>query len=139
MKSVLKTLLTLAVVTTFTAAQTLQTIRLLGVEVEGNNETSTNVVKYTSGLVEGKEIKPGDFGNAITKLWETGIFADIQIHLDRETTDGIYIIIEVEENPILGEVIYEGGKKKKKDIEEELDLRSGQRIPPHLVKSQPRR
>jgi outer membrane protein insertion porin family len=133
-KSVLKTLLTLAVVTTFTAAQTLQTIRLLGVEVEGNNETSTNVVKYTSGLVEGKEIKPGDFGNAITKLWETGIFADIQIHLDRETTDGIYIIIEVEENPILGEVIYEGGKKKKKDIEEELDLRSGQRIPPHLVK-----
>lgn len=130
----LKILLTLITAMIFTSAQTLQTIHLLGVEVEGNDETSANVVKYTSGLVEGKEIKPGDFGNAIKKLWETGIFADVQIHLDRETANGIYIIIEVKENPVLGEVRYEGGKKKKRDMEEDLGLRTGQRIHPHLAK-----
>jgi len=95
--------------------------------------TSTNVIKYTSGLVEGKEIKPGDFGKSVRKLWQTGLFSNVQIHLDRETLDGIYLTIEVEENPILGEVKFEGGKKKKKEIEEELNLITGQRLPPHIM------
>ena len=129
-----KYMVSLAVLLSMATAQTFDPIQVLGVGVEGNTMTSVNVIKYTSGLVEGKEIVPGDFAKSVNKLWQTGLFSDVQIHLERETVDGIYLTIRVKENPILGEVVYQGGKKKKKEIEEELNLISGQRLPPHLVK-----
>jgi len=114
--------------------QTLEPIRILGVDVEGNEMASDRVIKYTSGLLEGKEIIPGDFGQSVKKLWRTELFSDIQIFLEKETVDGIFIKIVVEENPILGEIKFEGNKKKKQsDFDEELDLTSGQRIQPYLI------
>ncbi|MCH7731790.1 MAG: outer membrane protein assembly factor BamA [Candidatus Marinimicrobia bacterium] len=116
-------------------AQTAKPIKILGVVVTGNNSTSTTVIKYTSGLMEGKEIIPGDFGLSVKKLWRTGLFSNIQIMLDKETDDGIYISIEVEENPVLGEIKLKGNKKKKwKDFEEELNLNIGQRLQLHHMK-----
>mgnify|MGYP003755199307 CR=1 FL=1 len=109
-------------------------MKIAGVEVEGNNITTATVVKYTSGIVEGKEIMPGEFGKAVKKLWATGFFSDIQVQLDRESVDGLYVTIIVEETPILGNVTFTGDKKKRRDIEDELDLKKGQRIRPHLVK-----
>ncbi|SVC88445.1 uncharacterized protein METZ01_LOCUS341299, partial [marine metagenome] len=51
-----------------------------------------------------------------------------------ETVEGIFITIFVEENPILGEIRYEGNKKiKNSKIEEETKLVSGQRIRPHQL------
>ena len=116
------------------SAQGLNPIKIAGVEVEGNNITTATVVKYTSGILEGKEMVPGDFGKSVKKLWATGFFSDIQIQLDKETSEGLYITIIVEETPILGDVTFEGDKKKRRDIEEELDLKTGQRIRPHLLK-----
>ena len=116
------------------SAQGLTPIKIAGVEVEGNNITTATVVKYTSGILEGKEMVPGDFGKSVKKLWATGFFSDIQIQLDKETPEGLYITIIVEETPILGDVTFEGDKKKRRDIEEELDLKTGQRIRPHLLK-----
>ena len=54
--------------------------------------------------------------------------------LDRESSEGLYITIIVEETPILGNVAFIGDKKKRREIKEELDLKKGQRIRPHLVK-----
>lgn len=117
-----------------TLAQSPQPMTIAGVEVTGNGMTTSSVIKYTSGLMEGREINPGDFGRAVRKLWQTGLFSNVQIHLDRETVDGLYVTIEVEENPILGQVKIKGGKKKKKEIEEALDLTPGQRLQPFLLK-----
>ena len=116
------------------SAQGLTPIKIAGVEVEGNKITTATVVKYTSGILEGKEMVPGDFGKSVKKLWETGFFSDIQIQLDKETPEGLYITIIVEETPILGDVTFKGDKKRRRDIEEELDLKTGQRIRPHLLK-----
>ena len=77
---------------------------------------------------------PGEFGKAVKKLWATGFFSDIQVQLDRESADGLYVTIIVEETPILGNVTFTGDKKKRREIEDELDLKKGQRIRPHLVK-----
>lgn len=115
-------------------AQTAEPIRLLEVNLEGNETTSPRVITYTSGLVEGSTVMPGDFSRAVKKLWETGLFSDVQIRLDRETPEGIFITIMVEENPILEAVKFDGGKKKRKELEEELNLTPGQRIRPHLLK-----
>jgi len=112
--------------------QSTDRIVLLGVEVLGNRYVSDIYIKRTSGLIAGREILPGDFGTAVKKMWDSDAFADIQITLDEETEEGLYIIIEVVENPELGEIEFIGGKKKRKEIEEELNLYKGMRIPPHL-------
>jgi hypothetical protein len=43
------------------SAQGLTPIKIAGVEVEGNNITTATVVKYTSGILEGKEMVPTVF------------------------------------------------------------------------------
>ena len=115
-------------------SQGFNAMKIAGVKVEGNKITTETVVKFTSGIVEGKEIIPGDFGKSVKKLWSTGFFSDIQIMLDRESSEGLYITIIVEETPILGNIAFIGDKKKRREIKEELDLKKGQRIRPHLVK-----
>ena len=130
MKFRLITLVVILSMASILSSQGLTPMKIAGVEVEGNNITTATVVKYTSGIVEGKEFVPGDFGKSVKKLWATGFFSDIQIRLDKEAQEGLYITIIVEEAPILGEVSFKGDKKKRREIEEELDLKKGQRIRP---------
>jgi outer membrane protein insertion porin family len=119
---------------TLLPAQAPQEVKLLGVKVEGNTLTTANMIRYTAGLQTGLTIKPGDFSRSVKRLWQLGLFRDIQIRLDRETPEGITITIVVEENPILGKVRFKGNKKlKDSKLEEALDLKAGQRIKPHLL------
>ncbi len=109
-------------------------IKLLGVNVEGNSITSASVIRYTSGLTEGKSITGAEFPRAVKRLWELGVFGDVQIHLDEETQEGIIITIQVEENYVLGQAHFEGNKKlKTSHFEEDLELTGGQRITPSTV------
>jgi len=109
-------------------------IKLLEFKIEGNNLTSETMIRYTAGLREGENIAPGDFSRAVKRLWQLGLFSDIQIRMDDETDDGLILTIVVKENFILGEVRYEGNKKiKEKKFNEELELRSGMRIRPNLM------
>jgi len=114
--------------------QNSQEVKLLKVNVEGNILSTDDMVRYTAGLREGKTIKQGDFSRSVKRLWNLGMFKNVQIKLDEETVEGISITIFVEENPILGEIRYEGNKKiKNSKIEEEIKLVSGQRIRPHQL------
>ena len=88
-------------------------IKLLEFKIEGNNLTSETMIRYTAGLREGENIAPGDFSRAVKRLWQLGLFSDIQIRMDDETDDGLILTIVVKENFILGEVRYEGNKKIK--------------------------
>lgn len=109
-------------------------IKLLEFKIEGNNLTSETMIRYTAGLREGENIAPGDFSRAVKRLWQLGLFSDIQIRMDDETDDGLILTIVVKENFILGKVRYEGNKKiKEKKFNEELELRSGMRIRPNLM------
>ncbi len=94
------------------SGQSTERITLLGVEVLGSKYVSDVYIQKTSGLVIGREILPGDFAAAVKKLWDSNAFGEIQITLDEETEEGIYIIIEVVENPELGKIDYIGDKKK---------------------------
>ncbi|MFQ6673964.1 MAG: POTRA domain-containing protein, partial [Fidelibacterota bacterium] len=99
MRLLFRTVFFLAALLSLMRAQSVEPITLLGVKLEGNDMTSPGIIKYTSGLVEGKRIIPGDFGRSVKKLWDTGLFSDVQILLDQESAEGIYITIKVKENP----------------------------------------
>ncbi len=109
-------------------------ITLAQVDVVGNTITSNNTIIFTSGLKEGEAVSPTDFPRAIKRLWQLGLFQDIQIQYDKETEDGLFLTIKVKENYILGDVEYEGNKKiKDSKFEEELALTTGQRLRPNTL------
>ena len=110
-------------------AQNINKITLAKVDVVGNTNTSKNTIVFTSGLREGQLVNPADFPRAIKRLWQLGLFQDIQLQYEKETEDGLFLVIKVVENYILGDIKYEGNRKiKESKFEEELGLTRGQRI-----------
>ena len=79
-------------------------------------------------------VNPTDFPRAIKRLWQLGLFQDIQLQYENETDDGLFLKIKVKENYVLGDIKYEGNKKiKDTKFEEELGLTQGQRIKPNSL------
>ncbi len=109
-------------------------IKLLGLSVEGNKTVDENLVKLTSGLVVGTYITADDIQTAIKQLWDLGMFADIQVLLDRQIGNNLYLTIKVEEYPHLSEIQITGNKKvKEKDLKKELDFFRGQMVSPAKI------
>ncbi len=112
----------------------LDDIKILDLEVKGNQLTSENTIIYTAGLRKGQMISPSDFPRAIKRLWQLGLFQDVQIEYSEENEDGLSLIIIVEENFVLGDIKYIGNKKiKETKFKEEIELSSGQRIKPNTL------
>ncbi len=115
-------------------AQTTQNIIILGVAVQGNKTISESSIKIQSGIIEGKKITFDDIPDAIKRLWKLKIFSDIQIYIDKATEDGLFLIIQVEEYPRLGEFKVIGNKKiRKSKFDDELKLISGKVLSPALI------
>ena len=79
-------------------------IKLVQVDVKGHQVTSEKTIIFTAGLRQGQTITTADFPRAIKRLWQLGLFQDVQIHFNEETEEGLSITIAVEENFILGEM-----------------------------------
>jgi len=111
-------------------------IKIADVKVKGNQITSEKTIVFTAGLKEGEYIKPTDFPRAVKRLWQLGLFQDVQIVYDEQTKDGVSLIIKVKENFVLGEIQYNGNKKiKDNKIEDEINISTGQRIKPNTLNS----
>ncbi|MCG8604390.1 outer membrane protein assembly factor BamA [bacterium] len=104
-------------------------VEIVTLSVTGNKATDGNFIKLNSGLTEGEKITSEDIQKAILNLWKLNWFSDIQILLDKEVDDKVYLTIKVEEYPRLEKIELEGNEKvKKKDIEKKLDFYKGQVI-----------
>ena len=115
-------------------AQNSNKIVIAKIDVVGNTNTSINTILFTSGLREGQLVNPTDFPRAIKRLWQLGLFQDIQLQYEKETEDGLFLVIRVVENYILGDIKYEGNRKiKESKFEEELGLTRGQRLKPNTL------
>jgi len=114
-----------------------KSVKILGVSVQGNKTTDADIIKMTSGFLEGKEVTGDQIQKSIKQLWGLGIFSDIQLYLDREVGDGVFLLLKLEEFPRLESYTFEGNKKiKEKDFQEELDLYPGQVVSPsHIMKT----
>lgn len=114
--------------TAFAQAQTeKRSVKLLGLSVEGNKTADGNLIRLSSGLTVGNQITSDDIQNAIRQLWSLDIFSDVQILLDREVAEGVFLSIKVSEYPRLERVEIEGNKKlKREEIDSKLNFYRGQ-------------
>ena len=89
-------------------------IPILDIIVEGNQRLSQQDILRNARLFKGMTIKGPEIQQAIKRLWKLKRFGNIQILVDDETDEGLYLRIVVEEYPVLGEIEFEGNKKKSK-------------------------
>ena len=68
-------------------------IKLKQVRVSGNQVTSENTIIFTAGLREGQTVTPADFPRAIKRLWQLGLFQDVQIEYEDESNEGLSLSI----------------------------------------------
>lgn len=87
---------------------------LQGITVEGNTTTDENLIRINSGLAVGQTLSGEDIQHAIRQLWSLGRFAAVDVQIAREVPEGLYLLISVEENPILAGIEILGNRKLKK-------------------------
>ncbi|MBL7033950.1 MAG: hypothetical protein ISR91_07375, partial [Candidatus Delongbacteria bacterium] len=95
---------------------------ILGLSVEGNELTDDNLILLNSGLGVNDRITLIDLQNAMHQLWNLGRFSDLEIAEERTVGDGVFLVIRVQELPLLGKIEIAGNKKLKKyKIEEKVN------------------
>ena len=109
-----------------------------GVTINGANNLNENTLLTISGLSIGEEIKiPGDkITNAITKLWGQGLFADIDITIEKTIDNVVFLNIHLKEYPRLSKFKFKGKKVSKSDVtnlKEELKLMRGKVLTQNLI------
>ncbi len=110
--------------------------KILGISVEGNKSADAPTIIANSGLKVGGEVQvPGDQTlNAIRQLWNLNIFSDIQILIEREINDGVFLLIKVAEYPRLERVVIEGNDEiDTEDIEKNITYLRGTVISPQSI------
>ena len=110
-----------------------QEVTLYRVNIEGNTTTSDKMIKYSAGLRDGTQIQRSDISTALTRLWDLGLFNDIDITLNNDSEYGVEITIKVEESPTLNKVLFEGISARESRFTEKIELRMGQRIRPNSL------
>ena len=110
-----------------------QEVTLYRVNIEGNTTTSDKMIKYSAGLRDGTQIQRSDISTALTRLWDLGLFNDIDITLNNDSEYGVEITIKVEESPTLNKVLFEGISVRESRFTEKIELRMGQRIRPNSL------
>jgi outer membrane protein insertion porin family len=112
-----------------------QKVKVSSVTIEGITTADPNFIKLNSGLVEGEEISGEDIQKAIRNLWELNMFSDIDVIMEKEVANSIYLTVKVKEYPRLESIELQGNKKiKKKDLEKELNFYRGQMLSPQQIK-----
>lgn len=109
-------------------------VKVLGLSVEGNKSADANMIRTNSGIKPGMEITGDVLQSAIRQLWSLSLFSDVEIVLDRELAEGIYLTIKVKEYPRLERTELDGNKKLKKDeVEDLLSFYRAQVISPTVI------
>ena len=83
---------------------------ILGLSVEGNELTDDNLILLNSGLGVNDRITLIDLQNAMHQLWNLGRFSDLEIAEERTVGDGVFLVIRVQELPLLGKIEIAGNK-----------------------------
>ena len=115
-----------------------RTFGVLGLRVEGAEDaTLREFIRQRSGLAVGQRVTiPGDpaLADAIRTLYQFRHFADVKIVEERREGDGVYLVIQVQEEPRLAGYTFEGVKKDhQKELKHKLPLFTGTRLRPSDV------
>ena len=112
-----------------------QTYEIAGITVEGTNYVDKTVLSMLSGLRVGDEITiPGDdIAMAIRKIWDQGMFEDVQVNATNIVGDKIFLQIVVQERARVSKFSLNGIKKSEADdIRNKINLSRGDIATSHL-------
>jgi outer membrane protein insertion porin family len=99
-----------------------------GIKVTGHGAIREQVVVARTGLQVGDRITiPGDdISNAIKNLWNTGLFSQVNIGIERTFGDVAFLIIELQERPRLTRYFIRGVRDSEvDDLREKINLTRG--------------
>jgi outer membrane protein insertion porin family len=117
-KKSLKKLLVTASVVSICFANNAFAQKVNKIVVKGNARTETSTVISFLGIDIGKTIDSEDINKAVSNLYESGLFKDVKISLQKSE-----LVVSVVENSVVKEVVFEGNKKiKSEDLQKELLL-----------------
>jgi outer membrane protein insertion porin family len=107
-----------------------------GITIGGVRFLDANVLIMLSGLTVGEKIEvPGEkITRAVKKLWEQGLFEDIQISVYQIIGNQIFLNITLKERPRLSKFSFTGIKKSDADnIREKIRLVKGDYVTDNLL------
>ena len=109
-----------------------------GIIVSGADNLNNSTLIAITGLSIGEKIKiPGDeITKAVTKLWGQGLFADVNISIEKVVDNTVFLKINLTEYPRLSKFKFTGKKVRKSDIttlKEDLKLMRGKVLTQNLI------
>ncbi|MDR2911442.1 MAG: outer membrane protein assembly factor BamA [Bacteroidales bacterium] len=108
------------------------------IQISGVMYYDKSILIQLSGLNVGDIVEiPGEIiTNAISKLWQHGLFSDVKITATKIVDDQIWLDIYLQELPRLSEVNYHGiTKSENDDISEKVVLLIGSQVTNHQLNS----
>jgi len=113
------------------------TYRIASIDTKGNKNYESNTIITYSGLNLGQEINfpSDDTKEALTRLWNIGIFSDVKLYIDKKFGNEIYVVIEVEELPRVENIEITGNDEySSDDLKDYISLVTGEVVSEQKLK-----
>lgn len=113
-----------------------ETYKILGISVVGNKSADASTVIANTGLrINDELVIPSDqINNAIKRLWNLGIFEDVQLLIDKKIDDGIFLLIKLSEYPRLEKIVFDGYDELSEDkLNKMVSIVRGQTLKPQEI------
>jgi len=78
------------------------------ISVSGNQRIDEQTIRSYVGIQPGRSFSPADIDQAVKTLFGTGLFSDVRV-----TQRGSTLVVEVDEYPVVNQVLFQGNKKHK--------------------------
>jgi outer membrane protein insertion porin family len=112
----------------------LKKLKVIQIDVRGNRAINTNTILNNLKTRQGVDLDQQVINEDIKRLYGTGYFQDIRIDVE-ETTEGIQLIVVVDEKPVVKRILIEGNELfKERDIRKELGVLEGQTLDEFAIK-----
>jgi len=117
------------------ASLTPEEIEILGITVDGvSTESMRNFAIRSSGLTVGQKVTlPNDpaISEAIRNLYRLKVFSDVKIVEENRVDEGVFLMIQLTEEPQLADFTFSGIKRSdRRKLKEEIPLFKGTRVRP---------
>ncbi len=117
------------------ASLTSDEIEILGITVDGvKTESMQNFAIRSSGLTVGQKVTfPNDpaISEAIRNLYRLKVFSDVKIVEENRVEEGVFLMIQLTEEPQLADFTFSGIKRSdRRKLSEEIPLFKGTRVRP---------
>ncbi|MEO8209149.1 MAG: outer membrane protein assembly factor BamA [bacterium] len=113
------------------------TYKIASINTKGNKNYESGTIVSYSGLNVGQEINiPSDeTKEAINRLWNIGIFSNVNLYIDKKFGNEVYLVIEVEELPRVEKIEITGNDEySDEDLKEKINLVSGEVVSEQKLK-----